>query len=38
MVGVENWEPVGCQLATNWHPFGYDSQLSGSNRGEGISN
>jgi len=45
MVSVENWEATGYQVGTKWAPSGHqvganwhDTQLSGSNRVEGLSN
>ena len=33
-----NWVSIDYQLATNCHPIDHHSRLSGSNRGEGLSN
>ena len=30
MVNSKNRMPIGVRLATNWHPIGHDSQLTGS--------
>jgi len=38
MVNSKNRMPIGVRSTTNWHPIGHHSRLSGSNRGEGVSN